>query len=334
MSNGLTVKVGGLTVFVDELPELQKLLEAARGRSLPSDVVVPAVGPSNGDLEVLYKSDMSAQTVSQVVNRLFGMKLVSKDLAHAYPEIKQHATQWLQREIIEKIQFIYVAIVEVQVIGEMTAVVGLNTENKLVILALEAETNVAKVLRTLVARGFKVPSDMGAILGYDKAIEDAVLEVFPKVNILRCWLETVARAPERHRDILRELEQSPSLAAAQKALANVPMDLAKTLKPRSKELFAYFQYAPELWRVLRRTSPMHRFKEELRRKRIKNTTRDQRSAWLLTTWACLRLQYQWYRIPVDSTQLSTLKYMKAEVSTEPTSNRGIRRRSTESKKES
>lgn len=340
MSNILTLKVGGLTVRMDELGELQKLLEAASRGEMPITTAVEAPAPApavsrvevpTADLQVLHKSGMSSHTIVMVARKELHVDTNSQRLAQAYPNMAVQASQWLQRPITEKYPFLYVSSIEIPHLGPGTAVVGLNSDKQLVVLALETDTDVKRVLRTMIARGFKALPGLGVVLGFDRDIEAAVMETFPKAQVLRCWTEMIANAPEKYRETLRDMEQSPSLKVAIKRFEQGPKDLVNFLKPMADDLLAHYEYSSNLWRVLRRASPIHRLQEELRQK-IK--AEDDRTAWLLTTWTCLRLQYQWHRIPVDSPQLSSLKYMKGEVSTEPASNRGIRRRSTESEKES
>ena len=333
MSDSLTVKVGNLTVRVDELAELQKLLEAARRGEVPAPQAGPPSvemisQPTTPDLDLLRKAGLSSITIGMVTRKVLGIEAMSKRLEPDYPAIKQAAATWLQREITDKIQFLYVSLVDIPVLGTATAVVGLNAENRLVVLALEVDKDVKRVLRTVITRGLK--GNFGLVLGSNEQVDADVMETFPKAPVLRCWLNIASRMPQRHKEIIKALEKMPSLKDAQKALGNVPADLSKLLKPFSKDLLAYYQYDPKLWRALRR-SPMYRLQEELRVARLAS---DERSAWLLTTWACLRLQYQWQRIPVDSSQLDSLKYMKAEVSTGPSSNSRLRRRPAQSTKES
>lgn len=324
------VKVGNLSFTVpiqdviftpEEMQELANLLASQLVATAPPTVSQTPAPPEDArsaqdehiihDLSLIKSADIPQMTFVIIANRVLGLKTNKRTMASSYPALEQAASKWLTRPIQEPFMGLFLAKSKAPLLGPVYIAVGLNRQSQLVTLGVEEARSAEPFLRALIARGLKPKDIEVGVLGLDQELERAFQKAFPKAVVARDWDSVIEAAPEAVRPELREVtflsSEKSARSALQKALKK-HSSAKPIVEPQLDALLAYYQFPEGLQRVLRNLNPIYRLEREYvaRTKHAKN----ERDAWLLVTWCTMRLQYHWFKIPVDAPQLSNLRYVK------------------------
>jgi hypothetical protein len=280
---------------------------------------------------------MSLHTIVMVSRKLLHIDTTGKRLGDSYDAIAARAAQWLSRPIKDVFSTIFISELKVPPGVSGHAVIGLNSSNQMVILSVEA-SDIQTTLKKLQARGLRSNGVQTLVLPLSEKIEDAARKTFPNAEVQRDWLSVIANAPPQFRPAIKEMMLETSVNGTKnkfKQAAKSHPAIRDYVDPYLDELLTYFKYDKSSWRVLRGLASNERLESELSRRSKKAS--NQEEAQILTSWIALRLQFHWLKIPVDSPQLSSLRYIKEQADTGavsvrvPTQKSHIRRRPAKQK---
>jgi hypothetical protein len=284
-------------------------------------------------IELIQESGMTLHSIVMVARKILHIETTGKRLGDSYDALAARASLWLSRPVKDTFTALFISEIKIPPGVAGYAVIGLNSTNQMVILAIEPGSEPVQVFKRLQARGLRVNSVKLIVLPIDDKIEKAAKMMFVNASVQRCWLSVISNAPSSLRSAIKDmmLETSPADTKAKlKAATKLNPDIKKYVEPYLPELLTYFQFDRALWRVLRGLASNERLGSELTRRSKKATSPEE--AQILTSWIALRLQFHWIKIPVDSPQLSSLRYIKEHADTGavsvrvPTQKSHIRRR--------
>jgi hypothetical protein len=300
--------------------------------------VEPSIEASRRGIELIVESGMSLHTIVMVSRKLLHIDTTGKRLGDSYDAIAARAAQWLSRPIKDTFSTLFISEISIPPGLKGHAVIGLNSSNQMVILAIEPGDDPGVAFKQLQARGLRFNSVKLLVLPISDKIDKAARAAFTNAEVQRCWLSVISSAPTSLRSAIKDAMLETSAAETKsrlKAASKLNPDIKKYVDPHLSELLTYFKYDKSLWRVLRGLASNERLESELSRRSKKATSPSE--AQILVSWIALRLQFHWLKIPIDSPQLSSLRYIKEQVDTGasvvrvPTQKSHIRRRSSQSK---
>lgn len=316
----MRIKINGVELEASD-EDIQRLLGLGKVQAQPSPVVIdsqlaekvqvftqpstPAIAAKNA-IELLKEVGFSLHTIVMVTRKILKIETTGKLLEDSWDRITTQSRDWFTRPIKDTFDILFASRITMPS-GSAIAVIGLNSDNQMVILGIEHQ-DIYGTLNALRARGLRANSVKLAVLSLTPDFDDAFTKIFPHVKIQRDWGSVIDAAPVPIRDDVRSLMLQNSAADT---IAGFKKSKAREyLEPHIESLITYFEMDRRLWRVLRALSNISRLEDEIRTKTKMAEGPDETK--FLVTWAALRLQFHWIKIPVDSAQLSNLKYIKEQ----------------------
>jgi hypothetical protein len=276
-------------------------VKAADGKvsqiSLPIENVQNEL-PKNADMDLLEKLGLSMKSIVQIANRVLGFSTSGPKIETQLPEIKKAALGFTSRQIKEPIWALMIAPIKLPVIGPTVGAVGINEENQLVILGFDEDA--PNLYKSLASRGVRPGKVRLGILSFDLEDKKGFKKAFPEAEIQVDWQEFLERAPANQKEIIIKARDTENRSMAMKLMSKVTAPA---------EMFTYLSYDPSLWRAIRNTLPLKRIQADLRQKLKPDLIETADKAKYSLAWALMRLQYHWYKIPVNSDALKGLKYI-------------------------
>ena len=312
----MTIKIGSVefqvTLMNPEKPIEQITLEDLRGATVsifapalrappPPTTQPPLIQPKalSDDLALLQGIDFSNFTISMIAKRLFKVDIANKKFDQGFPSLKPRVLAWPERSLEkENIWAVFLAEISVATWEKHVFAVGINRENQQVILGFAPSE--AELYKSLKKRKLNLKNVEFGMLSI-KLDVDLFREVFPKAKLARDWEEFIEKQPESEHRALRAAMTSP-----------VQKDVEKIIRKYDgpKELLTYFQFSPQAWRALRTANNItFKIAEEIR-SHLQGKLLTPEQVNYLVVWTLLRIQYQWYRIPIDAKQFTKLVHTK------------------------
>lgn len=239
------------------------------------------------------------KTVVMIAHKVLGVTAKAKNITEVFARMDQAAVKWFERKITEKLWAIYVAPVSIPSLGARLAVAGLNEENQLVILDLFDGT-LDSLTKKLIARGLKAKDIKLGILSFHLDVK-AFKKAFPNSKVSLDWKEFIDISGAMNRETLTAAMLNKNKKAVEKIIS------AKKGPP---ELLTYFDFPEPLWRALRSAAPLKRIAVDLKAKLRAPSIETEEERRHVMIWSLIRLQYHWFKIPVDAEQLKNLRHIK------------------------
>ena len=311
-----------------------------RKSQFKSQVIVPReqIDPRlKEDMAVLHLAGLSTRTMAMVSKRVLGVEVSTDTVSQSLGTIEEKALQFLTRPIEKRYWALFIDGTNFRIQRRGTTakepslvVLGVDESNRMSLLAVEPGTkdNVdawEAVFSELSRRGL----DMGAvrigIMDGLPGLEKLFVETFRNSVTARCWVHALrnalAKTPARLREVFKKLAhrvmyaQSENAArqAFQELKAAMGTDAQRAVQCLEKDLdslVAHYRFDKSLWRVLKTTNPIERVNREFKRRTKSMDTLGERTLQVLVAFTAIRLEFGWQRVPVNSSHLESLKWVK------------------------
>jgi hypothetical protein len=258
-------------------------------------------------LSLLKSMDFTNFTIVMVAKKVLGINGATQtNLEDHFTVIKEATFEWENRSLEdENIWAIYIAQIAPPKLGKRVFAVGLNKQNQQVILGWSDKDDQA-LYHNLKSRGLNLKSIKFGMLSFFFSGDKRFRKTFPNAALARDWNEFIdLHEQQEEQEEIKALMLNPSKKEVEAGLKDFE---------GPKELLTYFDFDSELWRALRTLSNINKIDNELRSYTNKLqesgvAAKSPESAKFVVLWALLRIQYQWFKIPVNAKYLGSLKYM-------------------------
>jgi hypothetical protein len=321
MNNGelnMKLRIGNVEITLDSNQQsveyIEALVKTLQGSVQGSTQILSS--QEKDYLVVLEAAGISVHTATIVFNHAFDEKLNAKKLPEKIKELSLKTVEHLKRPLKETYWGVLIAPGHRGLVAS-----GVNSDNKMSILGLTEgnprdPSTISNLVKELKSRGLR-GVDIFIISG-PKALREAVAKVYPASRLGADWSYVIHQAglevPLARRasflEQLKEIQYAQSKSAAIKLLKNIKKE-PKAVEIIEHELGAlteYLHFPEKVWRALRTTKVLTRMDQEVTNK-LRKAEKFHAEEFLIN-FICLRLEYHWNKIPIDSTSLSNLKYLK------------------------
>jgi hypothetical protein len=308
-------QVGSVVIEIDQIgPEQVNIRLKAPGQALritKDDVVDtrrrrPVYQPSDDpvrDIKMLVAAGFSKKTLAMVVNNVLGIPITGNSLVAKFGEAEAEAMALLDRPIGSDVWAVFIARIKVFEEGEQLAALGLTGKNQLIVLAL-GDIPPEQFFADMIERGLSPNQVKIGVLSFRASVGAQFQKAFPKAQIALDWSEFIEEASSTDKaGILRSAQAHHDKQAILKAIQ---------MTKAPKELATFLNYDKRLWRALKTTAPIRRLERDLKTKMRSRTIQTKAQRDLVKMMSLVRLQYHWFKIPVDAAQLSNLRYVQEE----------------------
>lgn len=289
------------------------------------------------DLAVLHLAGLSTRTMAMVSKRVLGVEVSTDTVSESLGAIEEKALGFLTRPIEKRYWALYIDGTNFRIQRRGTTakepslvVLGIDERNCLSILAVEPGTkdNVdawAAVFSELRARGLDMSAVRIGIMDGLPGLERLFREVFTNSVTARCWVHALknasAKTPMRLRSTFKNLAHRVMYAASENAArlafqelkAAMGTDAERAVHCLEKDLdslLMHYRFERSLWRALKTTNPIERVNREFKRRTKSMDTLGERTLQVLVAFTAIRLEFGWQTLPVNSSRLDGLMYIK------------------------
>ena len=131
----------------------------------------------------------------------------------------------------------------------------------------------------------------------------------------------MAKAPKRLLESLKMLARKVMYASSENA-ARIEFQNLKTVMGEDgqravscmakdlESLLTHYSFDKRLWRTLKTTNPIERVNKELKRRTKTMETVGERTLMIITAFTALRLEMNWHKTPMDSSNILNLNNVK------------------------
>lgn len=209
-------------------------------------------------------------------------------------------------------------------------VLGIDERNCMSILAVERGTKDSAdcweaVFDELRSRGLDMNAVRIGIMDGLPGLESRFRECFPNAVTARCWVHALRNAcgktPARLHDTFKKLahrvmyatSENSARLAFQELKAAMGTDAERAVHCLEKDLdslLVHYRFEKSLWRALKTTNPIERVNREFKRRTRAMDTLGERTLQVLVAFTVLRLEYNWQKMPANSSQLDSLRWIK------------------------
>lgn len=261
----------------------------------------------DSDFKLLQEVGLSRKTMSMISGKVLGMKAHGSTLDSQFPFIKQRSLEFLNRQLKEEYWALFVRRIHYREESAI-AVLGLNQNNQINILAVEPAKSPKDFYQRLMKRGLRASAVKIGVLSLhlDGGSKDFKV-AFPNAKIGLDWNEYISiQVGEETKVKLGQALKSTDTNFIKKMVAQVKAP---------KELLTFTEFKKTLWRPLRSTGAITRIEKDLKTKLRSKAIHSEDQKLLVKVWSIIRLQYQWLKVPVDAPQLANLnelQYLKED----------------------
>lgn len=209
-------------------------------------------------------------------------------------------------------------------------VLGIDDRNCMSILAVEpgmkdSADSWEAAFAELRSRGLDMNAVRIGIMDGLPGLESRFREVFPNAVTARCWVHALRNAcgktPARLHDMFKNLahrvmyasSENSARLAFQELKAAMGTDAERAVHCLEKDLeslLVHYRFEKSLWRALKTTNPIERVNQEFKRRTKAMDSLGERTLQVLVAFTALRLEYNWQKMPANSSQLDSLRWIK------------------------
>lgn len=289
------------------------------------------------DMAVLHLAGISTRDLAMMSKRLLGVEVSHQTVSSSLESIEAKAVEWLTRPISGKYWALYIdgTNFKIQRRGSVEkepslVVLGIDDTNRKSILAIEPGTKDnadcwEAVFSELIKRGLKTEDVRIGIMDGLPGLEALFTKIFPKAVTARCWVHAmrnaVAKAPARLREAFKLLVHEVMYAggedaareafkALKEAMGADGQRAVRCLEKDLDSLVVHYRFEKRFWIALKTTNPIERINKEFKKRSRPMGSLGEKTLECLLAFTALRLEMNWRKVPVDATQLASLKFMR------------------------
>lgn len=278
------------------------------------------------DIAVLHLAGISNRTLSLISRRILGVDVSSDTVTRSLDAVEHGALSWLSRPLTREYWALFVdgTNFKVQRSGSTEkepalAVLGLDTQNRMSILAIEPGRKDSAdcwsvVFDDLKRRGLSSDAMRIGIMDGLPGLEKVFRESFPSAVTARCWVHAMrnamAKTPSRLSDAFKIMahavmyaeSENDARVAFERLKQAMGVDAERAVRCLEKDLeslLVHYRFDKRLWRTLRSTNPIERVNKEFKRRIKVMEGLGEKTLRVVTAFTALRLEYHWQRIAVD-----------------------------------
>jgi len=287
------------------------------------------------DLALLNLAGLSTRMLSQVSQRVLGVRVSTQEVSNALQTLVPAAKRFLERPLGDR-RWVYLYIDgtnfrvrRTTVDREPTLVVlGVDdTWRKSVLAMVPGDKDNRRaweaVFSELKVRGLDGTQVRLGIMDGLPGLEDAFLEAFPNARTARCWVHkarnVMPRVPRRYQaafqrdwDAVQYAESRQSAEAAYEALrvqwSRDAGDAVACMARDLESLLCHYDFPREHWDALRTTNPIERVNKEFKRRTKAMEVIGPEGHKVLLAFTALRLEFGWAQTPITSEKLHNLRW--------------------------
>lgn len=297
----MRLRIGNIELDFDQEGDLITVNNISLINKTNSQTYKPASHDTSDQIELLRKIGMSNKTLSMIANNVFGVRAEGKDLDRKFKEIETEMDQFFTKKIEDSVWVLFVAPIDVPIYGSNLCVVGLTDKAELVMLDISPKSP-KEIFASLIKRGINSKDIKLGVLSFQFEDKKSFSAAFPKAQVALDWQE--------FHSITLGVEAKAKIKVAMGAeTEKEALKFMSSVKNYPKELFTHFKFDQDLWRALKTTACIKRIEKDLKLKLRPNLTQSEENQHLIYIWSLARLQYYWRKVPVNSNQLTGLKYI-------------------------
>lgn len=289
------------------------------------------------EMAFLHLAGISTRMVSMISKRLLGVEVSSDTVSKSLGLVEEQALGWLERPLTERYWALFIdgTNFHIQRRGSTErepslVVLGMDGKNRMSILSITPgqKDNVfcwKMVFEDLKKRGLDPFQVRVGVMDGLPGLEHAFREAFSGSVTARCWVHALKRAlaktPKRlvepFKSLVRKVMYAGSESDARLAFISLKQAMDKDaqgavacLEKDLNSLLAHYRFDQKLWRVLKTTNPIERVNRELKRRTKTMDALGERTLRVVTAFVALKLEFNWQKVPMDSSQLLTLRHIK------------------------
>jgi putative transposase len=289
------------------------------------------------DMAVLHLAGLSTRTMAMVSKRILGIEVSTDTVSESLGTIEEKALQFLTRPLERRYWGLFIDGTNFRIQRRGTTakepslvVLGIDDRNCMSILAVEPGTKDnadtwEALFSELRSRGLDMNAVRIGIMDGLPGLESRFREAFPNAVTARCWVHALrnacAKTPARLHDVFKKLahkvmyatSENSARLAFQELKAAMGTDAERAVHCLEKDLeslLVHYRFEKSLWRALKTTNPIERVNREFKRRTKAMDTLGERTLQVLVAFTALRLEYNWQKMPANSSQLDGLRYIK------------------------